>query len=226
MSGLFITSTGTEIGKTFVTATLCHQRRTSGKPVAALKPVISGIEDDNMKGTDTAAIADGLGLPLSREVVDLISPFRFQAPLAPVMAAKLEGRTLDYGAVVDTCKAALAANPFTIIEGVGGSFVPMTEDKLVADWIADLALPSLLVTGSYLGTISHTIATVDAMRQRGLPITAIIISESAPTGGDPHPDLAETAAQIERWCHLPVATVSRLDGDHAWRRAPDLLAHL
>lgn len=225
MSGLFITSTGTEIGKTFVTAALCHQLRQAGKAVTAIKPVISGIEDGNMDGTDTAAIAGGLGLPLTSETVDMISPFRFKAPLAPVMAAKLEGRTLDYQAVVDVCKNRIAANTFTLVEGVGGSFVPMTEDKLVADWIADLGLPSLLVTGSYLGTISHTIATVDAMCQRNLPIGAIIISESAPVPGqDPHPDLQETAHQIEHWCGLPVATVPRIEGTAPWKRASNLLA--
>ncbi len=224
MPGLFITSTGTEIGKTFVTAALCHQLRRANRPVTALKPVISGIDGDNMDGTDTAAIADGLGLPLAPETVDMISPFRFKAPLAPVMAAKLEGRTLDYQAVVDVCKETISANAFTLVEGVGGSFVPMTEDKLVADWIADLGLPSLLVTGSYLGTISHTIATLDAMRQRSLPVKAIIISESPPVAGqDPHPDLQETAHQIGHWCQLPVAVVKRLDGEAPWRRAQDLL---
>jgi dethiobiotin synthetase len=178
-----------------------------------------------MTGPAPPTTPDGLGLPLPPETPEQLSPFRFAAPLAPAMAAKLEGRTLDFDAVVAVCRRTLASNPFTIVEGVGGSFVPMTDNTLVADWIAALALPSLLVTGSYLGTLSHTIATVDAMRTRGLSITAIIVSESAPTSGDPHPDLAETAAQIRRWCDLPVAVIPRLAGNQPWRQAP-ALTHL
>lgn len=223
MSGLFITSTGTEIGKTLVTAALCWQLRAHNKPVAALKPVISGIEQDAMAGTDTAIIADGLGLPLTADTVDQISPFRFKAPLAPAMAAKLEGRTLDYDAVIRCCRDALAANPYTLVEGVGGSFVPMTDDKLVADWMSDMGLPSVLVTGSYLGTISHTIATIDAMRTRGLETKAIVMSESPALPNSTHPNLQETGDQVSRWTGLPVTIIPRLEGETPWRQAPSLL---
>lgn len=223
MSGLFITSTGTEIGKTMVTATLCHQLRTAGKPVEALKPIISGIENGNMEGTDTAFIADGLDLPLEPTVVERISPYRYKAPLAPSMAAKLEGRTLDYDALLATCRHALSANPFTLIEGVGGSFVPLTDEKLVANWIADLALPSIVVAGSYLGTLSHITATLEAMAARGLPVTALVISESA---GTDHPDFEETLVQARNWTDVPVIGLPRISGARPWRTAPDLLSPL
>lgn len=221
--GLFITSTGTEIGKTFVTASLCRQLKAAGKPVAALKPIISGIENDNMDGTDTAFIADGLDLPLTPEVVDAISPYRYKAPLAPSMAAKLEGRTLDYGALINTCQTALANNAFTLVEGVGGSFVPLTDEKQVAHWMADLALPSIVVAGSYLGTLSHITATLEAMAARGVGVSALVISETA---GDGHPDFEETIHQAERWADVPVIGVRRIAGDRPWRNAPDLLTPL
>ncbi|WP_417464197.1 dethiobiotin synthase [Kordiimonas sp.] len=222
MKGLFITSTGTEIGKTLVTATLCHQLKSSGKAVAALKPIISGVTDDTMQGSDTALIAESLDLPLNLEVINRISPFRYKAPLAPTMAAALEGRTLDYEDLIRACRIAMAENQFTLVEGVGGSFVPLVGDKLVADWIKDLGLESLLVVGSYLGTISHTIATLEAMTARGLPVRAIVISES---GGD-NPDLAKTTEEIERLTGLRVAVIPRLSSAFApWASAPDL-AHL
>jgi len=221
--GLFISSTGTEIGKTMVTASLCYQLRAAGRPVSALKPIISGIEAGDMSGTDTAIIADGLGLPLTAETVDTISPFRYKAPLAPSMAAKLEGRTLDYDALLETCRAALAKNPFTLIEGVGGSFVPLTDVKQVAHWMADLALPSIVVAGSYLGTLSHITATLEAMAARGLDVKALVISESA---GDDHPDFEETLYQAGRWTDTPVIGLPRISGDAPWRRAPDLIGPL
>ncbi len=219
MKGLFITSTGTEIGKTLVTATLCHQLKSLGKAVAALKPIISGVTDDTMQGSDTALIAESLGLPLNLEVINRISPFRYKAPLAPTMAAALEGRTLDYEDLIRACRITLAENQFTLVEGVGGSFVPLVGDRLVADWIKDLGLESLLVVGSYLGTISHTIATLEAMTARGLPVRAIVISES----GDDNPDLAKTTEEIERLTGLRVAVIPRLSSPSApWTSAPDL----
>ncbi|NVJ97681.1 MAG: dethiobiotin synthase [Alphaproteobacteria bacterium] len=226
MSGLFITSTGTEIGKTLITATLCHQARKKGLQILALKPVISGVTDQTMDGSDTAVIAEALGMPATAETWNTLSPFRFKAPLAPTMAAAKEGRTLSYGAILDHCRRALATDQFTLIEGVGGSFVPLTEGKLVADWIADLGLGSILVTGSYLGTLSHTIATLEAMTARGLKTRAIILSESAPGTLYANPDLLATAEELTELTGLRVLTVPRITGQNPWQNAPDLTSVL
>ncbi|MBL4838555.1 MAG: dethiobiotin synthase [Kordiimonadaceae bacterium] len=223
MSGLFITATGTEIGKTFVTAALCHQLRAAGKPVHAIKPLISGIDEADFSGTDTAILADSLGLDLDINTLDTISPYRYKAPLAPAMAAQLEGKTLDYTALLTFCRAALAQNPFCLIEGVGGSFVPLTHDKLVADWIKDLALPSVVVAGSYLGTLSHITATLEAMAARHLPVKALVISETA---GTDHPDFDATVAQAKAWTDVPVIALPRLSATAGWQNAPDLLTTL
>jgi len=223
MKGLFITATGTEIGKTMITASLCHQMRQAGKAAAALKPIISGIDEANMIGTDTAIIAESLGLELTAATLEAISPYRYKAPLAPSMAAKLEGKSLDYQALLRTCRAALEANPFSLIEGVGGSFVPLTDKKLVANWIADLGLASVVVAGSYLGTLSHITATLEAMQARSLSVAAVVVSESA---GKDHPDFAETVRQARTWTDVPVIALPRIAGEAPWRRAPDLLGIL
>jgi len=220
MRGLFVTATGTEVGKTMVTATLCHQLQKAGKPVTALKPIISGISESNMAESDTAIIAQSLDLPLSKDIQDQISPFRYKAPLAPSMAAKLEGKTLDYEMLITTCRASLGANPFTIIEGVGGSFVPLTDQQQVANWIADLGLASIVVAGSYLGTLSHITATLEAMAARSLPVQALIISESA---GKDHPDFRETLQQAQNWSDVPVFALPRINGPRPWENAPSLL---
>ena len=220
MSGFFITSTGTEIGKTFITASLCYQLRKAGSSVHAIKPLISGIDEDDMQGTDTAIIADALGIELDSTTLDQISPFRYKAPLAPAMAAELEGKTLDYDEMLSFCRTTLENNPNCLVEGVGGSFVPLTKDKLVANWIADLRLPSIVVAGSYLGTLSHITATLEAMAARGLPVLALIVSESA---GNDHPNFDATLEQARNWTNVPVFGVKRINGEKPWLNTLDLL---
>lgn len=218
-NGLFITSTGTEIGKTFITAALAHQMRLKGLDVTAIKPVISDFDENDPAGTDTAILAEALGLPLTSEVVNTLSPYRYRAPLAPSMAAELEGKTLDCEGLYQVCNTTIDQNSFTLIEGVGGSFVPLAGSALVADWIKALGLPSVVVTGSYLGTISHTIATIEAMQTRGLTIKAVIISE---TNGDGHPDPHATVKQIQALLDIPVFFVPQIEGPNGWTKTPDL----
>ncbi len=223
MKGLFVTATGTEIGKTFVTASICHQLLASGKPVKAIKPIISGVTNTTMDGSDTAIIAESLGMDLCQATWDAISPFRYEAPLAPSMAAKLEGKSLDYESLIKFCRAEIEHNDFTLIEGVGGSFVPLDEQHLVANWISDLGLHSIVVAGSYLGTLSHITATLEAMQARGLPVHSLIISESA---GANHPDFSETIAQAAQWTNVPIIPVKRLPENTKWDDKTPLLAAL
>jgi len=217
----FVTSSGTEIGKTLVTATLCHQLRAQGSDVNALKPVISDFTDGDAE-TDTAILLDALGLPATAENIEKMSPWRFRAPLSPDMAAAREGRSVDFEAVVARSRAAMEAEgDVLLIEGVGGVMVPLTADKTTLDWMAALGAPALLVVGSYLGTISHTLTAADALRARDVPVHAVIVStsEESPVAVD------ETAAALSRFLGpVPIAILPRLSGDNAdrRRRAPDL----
>lgn len=215
MRTVFITSSGTDIGKTFVATALIRQLREKGEDVRALKPVISGFSDAAPEGSDTALILEALGRAVTPPNIDAVSPWRFKAALSPDMAARREGAPLGYGAVLGACREARAVdNPGTlIIEGVGGVMVPLTDDRLVLDWIADLhaeaALDVLLVVGSYLGTISHTLTAVEALRGRELEPSAIIVSESPES---PVP-LEETGAAIARFLpDMPMAYVPRASG--------------
>lgn len=215
MTQYFITSTGTEIGKTLITAGLAHQYG-----FKAFKPLISGVTDTTMAGSDTEILAHAQKMPATLESWNSLSPLRFKAALAPSMAAKLEGKTLNYDHLLDLCKGWLQSHPNCLIEGVGGSFVPLVDDKLVINWIKDLNLPSMMVIGSYLGTISHTLATLEASLNRGITTTRIFVSESA---GDDHPDFRDTCAEIARLTKLPVVAVPRLSGDHPWQNLPPLM---
>ena len=222
MGTLFVTATGTEIGKTLVTAALCHELRAGGRPVRALKPVLSGYDPAERHESDPGVLLASLGEAATEEAVAAITPWRFRAPLSPDMAAAREGRRLDLAEVVAFCRAA-KGDPL-LIEGIGGAMVPLDDRHTVLDWMAALAAPALVVAGSYLGTISHTLTTLAAIRGRGVPIAGLVISESPESPVPP----AETAETIARHAGpLPIALLPRLPaGPAPWRNAPPLASAL
>ena len=214
MGTLFVTATGTDIGKTFVTAGLIRTLRQRGRTVAALKPVITGFSEQTAQESDAATLLAALGRASSRETIAEISPWRFVAPLSPDMAATRENRTLDFDALVAFCRdAARPTADLLLIEGVGGVMVPLDELRTVLDWMIALGAPVLLVAGSYLGTISHTLSAVDVLRRRGLVVSAIVVSESAGSAVL----LTDTVATITRFVDaIPVLALPRASGgrDH------------
>lgn len=179
MPHAFITATGTDVGKTFVTAGLIRHYRRAGRTVDALKPVISGFDPAAAMGSDTIALLSALEQPISDEAIARISPWRFLAPLSPDMAARREGRSLDYDGLLAFSRHAIDGNKDTLlIEGVGGIMVPLDDRHTVFDWMQELRLPILLVAGGYLGTISHTLTALQVLAQRSLPVAGVVVSES------------------------------------------------
>jgi dethiobiotin synthetase len=196
MKRCFITASGTEIGKTFVTSLLIRQLRAKGKTVRALKPLITGYTDETAPESDTRYLLDALGLPITTENISSVSPWRFEAPLSPNMAAGRERRQIDLKEVVAFCNAARnGMEDYLLIEGVGGVMVPLNDIYTVRDWMMFLQLPALLVTGSYLGSISHTLTALEALQSKGIPVVGIVVSESpaSPVA------LAETLQTLERF---------------------------
>ncbi len=178
MSLVFVTATGTDAGKTFVTALLVRALREQGKPVHALKPVISGYSDDGAADSDSGVLLDALGMEPTPEAVAEISPWRFEPAISPDMAARRAGVAIDPGSLTGFCRGADRASGVTFVEGVGGIMVPLNDTATVLDWMTDLGAPVLLVAGTYLGTISHTLSAYDVTQQRGLDVRAVILSES------------------------------------------------
>jgi dethiobiotin synthetase len=195
---VFVTSTGTEIGKTFVTAGLIRHFRDQGRAVGALKPVVSGFDPNDAAASDPALLLEALGRQVTPEEIDRISPWRFQAPVAPDLAARREGRSIDFRALVGFCRQAMDRNEMIFIEGVGGVMVPLDDRHTVIDWIAALRIPAIVVAGSYLGTISHTLTAINVLAQRNLTTAAIVVSE---TPGSPVP-LDDIVASINRFGDL------------------------
>ena len=179
MPGIFVTATGTDAGKTYVSVGLIGACRRAERAVAALKPIVSGYDEADPRGSDSAALLEALGEPVTPESLATISPWRFKAPLSPDMAARLEGRPLPLDPVIATCRASLRPDRVTIIEGVGGVMVPIEPPRTILDLMVALALPVVLVTPTGLGAISHLLTALDVLARRGLAPEAIVLSETA-----------------------------------------------
>ncbi len=195
MKTIAVTATGTETGKTFVTALMLRQLRTRGVMARAVKPVASGVDWEDLGQSDAGHLLAAMGETATRENFTRICPFAFHAPLSPDMAAAHEGKSLKLAEVVAFCNAAREEAPHGLfIEGAGGVMSPICDDALNIDLIGALSIPAILVAGSYLGTISHTLTAALAMNARGIGLRAVIVCE---TPESPVP-LGETVAAIAR----------------------------
>jgi dethiobiotin synthetase len=208
MSAIFVSATGTDVGKTFVTTGLIRHFLEQGRAVDAIKPVVSGFDPDALPASDPGALLAALRRPVNIPETERISPWRFAAPLSPDMAARREGRTIDFVAVTDFCRAAITAcRGHLLIEGIGGIMVPLDDRHTVLDLITQLRLPLLLVAGSYVGTISHTLTALQVLARRNLDVAAVVVSESQASAAS----LDETVATIARFSDsIDVVGIPRL----------------
>lgn len=205
----FITSTGTGIGKSFITTALVRQAKALGQSVAAYKPVISGFDPADAAGSDTGLILDSLGLPLTLENIGHVSPWRYAAPLAPSMAARKENRPLDFYALAAHGKKALQGNEdLILIEGVGGVMVPLDGRRTVLDWIKELDVPVMLVAGTYLGSLSHTLTALSVLLQMDIPVHVVVVNESE----NATVTLADTVGELKLWTGAHIIPVARQNG--------------
>ncbi|MGB0576175.1 MAG: dethiobiotin synthase [Alphaproteobacteria bacterium] len=207
MTDLFVSGSGTGVGKTFVTTILINEIRRAGKACTALKPVISGFDEDNPGESDTELILQALGRDVTRNSVAEISPWRFREPISPDMAAAHEGKSLYVKEIAHFCRANAEPDSIQIIEGVGGVMVPLTDKETVLDLMVEVGAPVLLVVGSYLGTLSHSLTALQAVQARGLTVAGIVISESL----DNPVALSETRTTLARFSgDVPIIALPRL----------------
>ena len=182
MVAVFVTASGTDIGKTYVAEALLRQWRQSGRLVAVLKPLLSGYDPADAASSDTGRLLTASGVAITPESIDLVSPWRYAAPLSPDMAAAREGKTVPVDDVIAYCAAAIAeadeSGMSLLIEGIGGVMVPLDDTRTVADLIAALGIPAILVGGSYLGSLSHTLTAYEALRARNVTVDSVIVSET------------------------------------------------
>lgn len=199
MRGLFVTGTDTGVGKTLVTAAIAAALRAEGWQAGVWKPVQSGalLGSGN---TDAERLVRLAGIP---EPPEAVAPYTFEAPLAPLLAAGRAGVTLTLQALIAAGKPLAARSEALLIEGAGGAAVPLTEDALVADLIAQLQVPALIVARSGLGTINHTLMTAAFLRHYGIPVAGVILNDGAGTVQD-DPSVATNAEMIARYGGLRI----------------------
>lgn len=217
MTAYFITGAGTDVGKTFVACGLIRALK-----ARAIKPVASGFDANNPAASDAGQLLAAMGRPIAPNEIAAICPWRFAAALSPDMAAACEGRSIDFNAVVEFSRAAKPGETL-LVEGVGGVMVPLDHRHTTLDWMAALAFPVILVGGSYLGAMSHTLSAYEVLRSRGLKVAALVTSESP----DSSVPLAETARSIAKFTQ-PLAPVmlprDPARQDAAFRQLIDVLA--
>ena len=214
MSALFVAGAGTDVGKTHVACALIRTLRAGGAPVAAIKPLVSGIDEADWAASDPGRLLAALGRPLTAETLAAISPWRYRAPLAPDMAAAPEGREVEVEAVIGFCRDQIVADAHRrlLIEGVGGVMSPIATLATNLDWMCALGCPVLLVGGSYLGSISHTLTAIAALRGAGLSLAGVVISQSA----DAQTPFDETVASVARLSGAAVVAAGRDAEDASW----------
>jgi dethiobiotin synthetase len=173
--GIFVTGTGTEVGKSVVSAAICAALGARGKTVAAYKPVVTGIDEEGGAGwpADHELLAS---VATAGQSASEIAPMRFEPPVSPHHAAELAGTKIDPPALVDGARRAADGRDFIVCEGIGGLLVPFTTGYMVRDLAVDLGLPTLIAARPGLGTINHTLLTIEAARAGGLELLGVVFT--------------------------------------------------
>ena len=171
-AGIFVTGTGTEVGKTVVAAAIARSAAVHGSRVAVFKPAVSGLEDSGGDAPDHALLRLAAGCSQSD---DEIAPYRYGPAVSPHLAAGLAGELIAPERLRSGATAAAKGADLLVVEGVGGFLVPLRSDYLIRDFAVELGLPVVIAARPGLGTINHTLLTIDAVRGAGLdPILVVL----------------------------------------------------
>jgi len=192
-AGIFVTGTDTGVGKTYVSALALRLLRVQGVDVGAMKPIETGVVPGNTR-TAPAGGAAGVERSVSHwgdaelllkasgatDELHLVSPYRFKAPVAPIVAARMEGGRIDPSRIRVAFHTLSSRHAFVLVEGAGGILVPVTEAYSMADLAVDLGLPVIIVASSVLGAINHTLLTLEACKARGLTAAGVVLNNMSP----------------------------------------------
>jgi len=201
--GVFVTGTGTEVGKTVVAALIARTLADTGARVAVFKPAVTGLDDPGEADHELLRRAAG-----SEQGDGEIAPYRYGPPASPHLAASLAGEEIDPARLRAAAASAAERADQLVCEGVGGLLVPLAAGYTVRDLAADLALPLVVAASPGLGTINHTLLTLEAARSAGLEVAMVVLT--------PWPDVPSTveASNLETLGALGavrVETVPKLD---------------
>ncbi len=203
--GLFVTATDTEVGKTFVAGAILAALTARGENAAPFKPVVTGIDEPV---PDHPADHELLAAAAAAADTERVTPYRFGPAVSPHLAAEEHGTPIDPGVLVVAARNAGAQADALIVEGVGGLLVPLRDTYLVRDFALMLGLPLIIAARPGLGTINHTLLTIEAARSVGLAVCAVVI-----TPWPEHPTAMQRSnlETIECLGEVEVATLARAE---------------
>lgn len=210
--GLFVTGTDTEVGKTYVASLIVRDLVADGHRVGVYKPVASDCISDGRKlvSEDAVALWEAAGRPMSQE---LVCPQRFQAAVAPHLAARNEGRELDTQLLRSGIEVWTDQCDIVVVEGVGGLMTPVGDDDFVADLAYEFGYPLLVVTPNAIGAINQTLQTLITAScfRDGIPLGGVILNDARLFDGDPSRETNQN--QISTRAQAPVLTRLRYEGE-------------
>jgi dethiobiotin synthetase len=186
-----------------------------------LKPLSTGFDPAEAEGSDAGVLLKAMGKPVTLAEIERINPWRYAAPLSPDIATRREKRAVPVDDLIAFCRRAIEANRDTLlIEGVGGIMVPLDERRTTLDWMAALGIPLVVVTGSYLGTMSHTLTCLDVLARRGLAVKGLVVNETPGSAVS----LADTTATLAHFIKpVPMVALKRNPDPSAFKLIADLL---
>ena len=209
--GIFITGTDTGVGKTFVAVGLIEAMKRSGFSVCPMKPVESGckVRNGELVPADAIKLIRASGVD---EKLDEVIQYRLRNPLAPAVAAELEGVKITKSKILSAYRRISKRYDYTIIEGAGGIMVPVYEKYLFIDLAEDLGLPVVIVSRPGLGTINHTLLTIEVLRNKGLDVAGVIFNYSEKTRSGlsekTNPEIIEKLGNVPVLGNVPFAKAS------------------
>jgi dethiobiotin synthetase len=205
LQGLFITGTDTGVGKTHVATGVISALRSRGVRVGAYKPAVTGstVGPEGTVWEDLIRLQAALGGDIA---IERICPQRFHAPLAPPVAARMEGTTVNAALLRSGIAWWRERVECLMVEGSGGLLSPLTESETVADLAVALAFPLVIVARRSLGTINHTLLTLEAARARGLAVAGVVLNQAGPANADDS-SVESNPRELEQRCGVPILAI-------------------
>ncbi len=201
--GVFVTGTGTEVGKTVVAAVIAAGAAADGLGVGVFKPAVSGLDEGGEPDHALLARASGSG-----QSPDEIAPYRYGPPVSPHLAAEMAGERVDPKRLKRAAEAAANGVDAIVCEGVGGLMVPLAPDYLVRNLAVELGWPLVIAAQPGLGTINHTLMTIEAAWTAELEIAAVVLTPWPDEPGALEESNRDTIAELTG---IEVLTLDRID---------------
>lgn len=203
LNGVFVTGTGTEVGKTVVAAVIAHTQKTAGRAVAVFKPAVTGLSEAGEPDHELLRRASA-----STQSDEEIAPYRYDLAASPHLAAELAGERIEPPRLLRAARRAAKAADVLVCEGVGGLMVPLAPGYLVRDLARELGLPLVVAATPGLGTINHTLLSLEAARAAALDVVCVVLT---PWPRDPDPIQDSNRLTLESLGGVRVEVLPPLD---------------